>query len=282
VNIPESCLSVLAVTLLAARVHGSVEASEFSSFPTVEGWEIDVQEGDMSTWVVQGYYQDFPNNCPPGGVCVTQAWTRSIATFNGQARWFFEYRAAATGSHTEIQAGAPTVLAAFNAFGNLYHATLAADRIKLSGDADLPILFYEVEPGVPHTIRLELYNEPPPATFGTSTLFWFLKAWPTARFLTSTRASPGKVEPGCNRHSTPGFTLGPGISRWMPPATSIPTVRPIRLTIFISPNAWSAAPRANRPSQAAPGPISTPTIPSTAPIGTPSAPPGRAPNPRRL
>jgi hypothetical protein len=41
---------------------------------------------------------------------------------------------------------------------------LASNQIKLKGDADLPILFYDVQPG-PHTIRLELFNDPPPASF---------------------------------------------------------------------------------------------------------------------
>lgn len=111
------------------------------------------------------YVQDFANECTPGPVCGSQSFRRPVEIFNDVPNWFYEYRVSATGTHTEIQAGAPTGLAIGNSFGNLYHVTLASDRIKLSGDADLPVLHLDVQPGVPHTIRLELYNDPPPATF---------------------------------------------------------------------------------------------------------------------
>jgi hypothetical protein len=150
----------------AGPVLAEVMTSEFFSDPTTEGWELVAEQGDVTSWVADGvFYQDFPNNCPPEPVCDSQALTRSMQVYNGRADWFYEYRCSATGDHTEIPAGAPTVLSAFNAAGNLYHATLAADQVKLSGDADLPILFLDVPEGTPHTIRLELFNDPPPATF---------------------------------------------------------------------------------------------------------------------
>jgi len=71
----------------------------------------------------------------------------------------------ATGDQAEMQNGAPGGLAAFNAFGNLYHIVFASDLVKLSGDSDLPIFFVDLEPGVPHTIRVEVINDPPPSVF---------------------------------------------------------------------------------------------------------------------
>ncbi len=145
---------------------GEVTTSEFFSDPISEGWELVAEQGDVSTWVAVGvFYQDLPNNCPPPPVCDSQALSRSMQAFNGRASWFYEYSVSATADHNEISNGAPTVVATGNAMGNLYHATLASDRVKLSGGPNLPILFLDVDEGVPHTIRLELFNDPPPGTF---------------------------------------------------------------------------------------------------------------------
>lgn len=154
------------IAFWAVPVLAEVTTSEFFSHPTAEGWTLLGQQGDVTTWVAEGvYYQDLPHNCSPGPVCDLEALRRSIEAFNGRSNWFYEYRCSATSDHIEIPAGAPAVLAIGNFAGNNYHATLSSDRIKLSGDADLPIQFLDVEPGVPHTIRLELFNDPPPATF---------------------------------------------------------------------------------------------------------------------
>ena len=155
-------------TLVMAVDHGrgDVITSEFWAEPELEEWTLLGAGPDLTTWAIDGvYYQDFENNCEPGDVCSTEAYRRSIEQFNEQPNWFYEYRVIATADGAEIPNGAPTVLAAANFFGNAYHCTVASDRIKLSGDIDLPILFLDVEEGVPHTIRLELFNDPPPATF---------------------------------------------------------------------------------------------------------------------
>jgi hypothetical protein len=159
-------LTPFVIASCAARLLGDVVTSEFFSHPTKEGWTLLGQQGDVTTWVFDGiYFQDFPHNCPPGPVCDLEAMRMSIESFNGRPRWFYEYRCSATSDHTEIPAAAPTVLAIGNFAGNNYHVTLASDKVKLSGDADLPILFLNVQPDVPHTIRLELFNDPPPAMF---------------------------------------------------------------------------------------------------------------------
>jgi len=60
------------------------------------------------------------------------------------------------------------MMVAFNAFGMDYSAIVARDRVKLFRDAGLPILFFDLQAGVFHRIRLELRNDPPP------TYKWFL------------------------------------------------------------------------------------------------------------
>lgn len=151
--------------ILAGLSRGEVVTSEFLSGPLAEGWTVVGQWGELTSWVEDGvYYQDFPNNCEPGPVCANQSYSRSIEEFNDQPHWFYEYRVSATADSTEIPNGAPTVLATANFFGNAYHCTVSSDKVKLSGGPNLPILFLDIEPGE-HTIRLELFNEPPPAVF---------------------------------------------------------------------------------------------------------------------
>jgi len=160
---PKAILTVW--LLLAVPSLGEVLVSELASDPLAEGWTVVGQWGELASWVENGvYYQDFPNNCVPGPVCANQSLSRSIEMFNGRQSWFYEYRVSGTGNQAEIPNGAPTVLATANSFGNAYHVTLASDKIKLSGGPSIPILFYDIEPAI-HTIRLELSNEPPPATF---------------------------------------------------------------------------------------------------------------------
>ncbi|MCH9002544.1 MAG: hypothetical protein IIC02_08215, partial [Planctomycetes bacterium] len=90
---------------------------------------------------------------------------RTIDEFNGSPTFFHEYRVETDGDRSEIPGGAPTVLAFGNNFGVHYNATVSRDQIKLFRDVLEPILFFDLTPGVPHTIRLELFNDPPPATY---------------------------------------------------------------------------------------------------------------------
>jgi hypothetical protein len=166
VQLPQVLFCLVICLLRVGSAPADVTPSEFHQNPTLEGWTLVAEQGNLSTWVSDSiFFQDLPRDCAPGPVCDLQGFTRSVQAYNGQARWFYEYRVSATSNSSEIAAGGPTILAAFNAAGNLYHATLSSDRIKLSGDIDLPVLHLDVQPGVPHTIRLELYNDPPPATF---------------------------------------------------------------------------------------------------------------------
>ena len=87
---------------------------------------------------------------------------------NGVSHWFYELRVFTTGERSEIPGGAPTAFAAFNSFGDNYKANVARDQVKLFRDVTLPILFFDIEPGIPHTIRVELNNE------GIPSYRWFI------------------------------------------------------------------------------------------------------------
>ncbi len=137
-------------------------SSEFLSDPVSEEWELFQQYCDPETWPENGWYHqrlDFPSCEPPDGG--TDSYNRWITEYNGVGGFFLEFRVFTTGNRSEIGGGAPTSLALFNFFGISYNVTLATDQVKLLRDVDLPILFIDLHPGIPHTIRHELRNVKP-------------------------------------------------------------------------------------------------------------------------
>lgn len=156
--------------LTAAPLHAEIFSSEFNSFPVDEGWELVQQWCSPDTWVDDGWYSQTleMDGCGPPPDGDHDSYTRSIEEFNGTREFFLEFRVETNGDRSEIPGGAPTVVAMGNFFGVLYHCTVAADQIKLFRDVDVPILFVNVEPGMPHTIRVELDNRKP----GTYT--WYI------------------------------------------------------------------------------------------------------------
>jgi hypothetical protein len=124
---------------------------------------------DPETWSDGGWYRqilDF-EACPPPPEGGQDSYVRAIDVFNGVSAWFLEFRLETTGDRSDIPGGAPTVVATGNAYGMLYHATVAKDQIKLLRDVELPIAFLDLQP-IPHVIRLELYNDPP------ATYHWYI------------------------------------------------------------------------------------------------------------
>ena len=73
-------------------------------------------------------------------------------------KFFVEFRVETNGDRSEIPGGAPALLAMGNFFGVSYHLTVSRDLVQFLRDVDLPISFVEIEPGVPHTYRIELYS----------------------------------------------------------------------------------------------------------------------------
>ncbi len=156
------CLRATCVLLGAVAAPGlaDVFSSEFFSDPVSEGWDL-VQQYCAETWVDDGwYYQRFDHDvCPLGSGGGQDVYRRSLEPFNGGAQFFLEFRVQTDGDRSEIPGGAPALVAMGNFFGIIYHVTVARDLVKFIGHFDLPGLFIDIEPGVPHTYRIELYPE---------------------------------------------------------------------------------------------------------------------------
>jgi len=151
----------LLLGLVAAPALAQVFSSEFFSNPVSEGWELVLQYCYPQTWNEDGWYHQVLNleACPPGPGGGRDSYRRSLQSLNGAAPFFTEFRVQTDGDRSEIPGGAPTVLAMSNNAGVIYHITVSRDLVKFARDVDLPIWFIEIEPGVPHTYRIELYQD---------------------------------------------------------------------------------------------------------------------------
>jgi hypothetical protein len=137
-----------------------VVPSEFFSDPVSEGWDLIQQICAETRLDDRWYYQEFdPETCSTGSGAGQDAYVRWITEFNGEPRFFLQFRVQTDGDRSEILRGAPSGIAMFNFAGVLYHVTVARDLVQFFRDADLPIWFIEIEPGVPHTYRIELYPD---------------------------------------------------------------------------------------------------------------------------
>ena len=63
------------------------------------------------------------------------------------------------GPRSEIDGVAPAALVLGGLSGVLNHFTIADDRVRFLRDASVPIVWVDIEAGVPHTYRLELYGD---------------------------------------------------------------------------------------------------------------------------
>ncbi len=153
-----TCLLLAAATV---PVLAQVFSSEFFSDPVSEGWTLVLQYCEPETWNEAGWYhqQLDLDACPPGPEGGRDVYRRSLQVLNGTAPFFAEFRLGTDGDRSGIPYGVPTVLSIHNNAGVLYHMTVARDLIQFFRDVDLPIWFIEIEAGVPHTYRIELYPD---------------------------------------------------------------------------------------------------------------------------
>jgi hypothetical protein len=150
----------LLLTLAAAPAHAQVFSSEFFSDPVFEGWDL-VQRICAATWVDEAWYlQQFdPNTCPTGSGAGQDVYRRSLEPLNGVTPFFTEFRVVTDGDRSEIPGGAPALLALGCSCPVIYHITVSRDLVRFLRDLDVGSSFIEVEAGIPHTFRIELYPD---------------------------------------------------------------------------------------------------------------------------
>lgn len=126
------------------------------ALPEMQGF---TREGtlDAERWIKDGwFYQDIhgygpgPHNGQFDGY--RQLFTKYAGTERFAAEWVME----SNGSGAEVRWAAPAGISFWGRREILYHFTIGRDRMQFYRDAWLPILHFELEPGMPHRHRLEL------------------------------------------------------------------------------------------------------------------------------
>jgi hypothetical protein len=131
-----------------------------SQFPEQSGeWKYNPQ-CEPTRYLADGVLvQDVEVACggPPGGDI--DSYRRYIDDFVGIDPFFMEWRVETDGDQSEIVGVAPCAIVA-GSFGTVqYHFTISRDLVRFNRDIFEPLLFFDIEPEVPHTYRVELYGD---------------------------------------------------------------------------------------------------------------------------
>lgn len=145
------------------RAHASpVVSFEGDIFPEADGWSRETSLYFSNRSIEQGWLvqqaEIVPQNPPNLDLSEDDFYRRSIAEFTGAEGFFLEWRVVTDGPRYGFPNVAPASIVAYG-FRNVgYHFTIADDQVRLIRDNLLPLVYVDIESGVPHTYRLELYG----------------------------------------------------------------------------------------------------------------------------
>ena len=146
------------LTMFASTAYGAAFAFEGDAFPEDVGWvrggTFDADRFLQDGWFIQqvdlGVWEP-----PPGGE--QDSYTHSLGQFIGAAALSVEWRVATDAPRTEINGvgGGAFVLTGGPV---MYHFTMAEDQIRLVRGVPFENIWVDIEPGIPHTYRLEVFG----------------------------------------------------------------------------------------------------------------------------
>ena len=140
---------VLSFALVVA-VRANPDSYEGDVFPEDVGWErVFFTEIDRS--LDNGWFVDFANE--------TDAYRRPLADFAGAPAFFIEWRVETDAPNSILDSGGTPVVFSAGGPGAFYHTTITDARVQLFRDTSFPLVFVDIDPGVAHTYRLELYGD---------------------------------------------------------------------------------------------------------------------------
>jgi hypothetical protein len=144
----------------AVPVFAQVVSYEGTSLPEDQGWERIEVLFPADRWLQDGWFFQQPEIVAPGPPQVGEEdfYRHSFADFAGVQTFFVEWRIETDGTQQGIPNVSPASLVAGGRMGIFYHFTIAEDQVRFI-DSDLSVLLIDIQPGVPHTYRLELFAD---------------------------------------------------------------------------------------------------------------------------
>jgi hypothetical protein len=152
----------LSVAIVASAAPGlswgqivSYEAT--SVFPDQDGWTRIIQPYQSDRWLSDGSLVQYSQQVPAGQVTEEQQdpYRRGLDDQAGFPTWFLQFRVI-TDTPPVYQDVGPASVAAGSNSGVLYHFVIGDSQIRFLRDVSLPYVYANIQPGVPHTYRLEL------------------------------------------------------------------------------------------------------------------------------
>ena len=157
-------LILLLLNLVGGMLSAAVLTYEGDALPEDVGWErrlagtFGAERSLDSGFFVQ--FVDLPDGWP-GPLGNADFYRRPLAEFAGKQTFFIDWRVETDAPSSILDSsGTPVVVSAFGTAAANYHFTITDARVQIWRSNFLPILFVDIEPGVPHTYRLELCGQP--------------------------------------------------------------------------------------------------------------------------
>ena len=151
----------LILSAFAAIANAEIVTYEAKVFPETLGWE-------------RIFYFD-PGRMLDGGSFIQvvaqhgdfDAYRRPVSDFAREGSFFIEWRVETDAPASILEAsGTPVAVSAGGSSYAVYHTTMTDARVQLFRDTFIPLVFVDIEAGVPHTYRVELR--------GISSYAWYI------------------------------------------------------------------------------------------------------------
>ena len=153
--------SVAILLVTVSNAHADVFSYEATAFPDEAGWNLLQNYCDPELWVEEGWFHQHVEMCPgdppPGGQ--SSVYRRSLEEYIGVETFFLEWVVETDADASELPWGGGAHISAWSNGGVNYLFWIAADLVELDRDNAIPSVFVDIEPGLPHTYRLELYGD---------------------------------------------------------------------------------------------------------------------------
>jgi len=140
---------------------GGIVTYDGTVFPETQGWRRSTggyfSDRSLSDgWLIQ-QAEVVPQDPPNLDASEDDFYYHSVAEFAGSETFFLEWRVQTDGQRSGFPNVSPAPIVAGGTRGILYHFTIAEDQVRLI-DSNLSVLLFDIEVGIPHTYRLELYG----------------------------------------------------------------------------------------------------------------------------
>ena len=160
-----SAAALLTTTAVVFLLHAfplfaDIFSYECDVLPADGGWTLLQAWCGPEEWVEDGQLFQHVELCEgfPSGQQFD--YQRLMGVFLASGSFFVEWTMETEGDSSEIPFVAPAALVVFDGNALIYHFTIADDLIRLIRQLPQnPILFFEIQPGLTHIYRLELFGD---------------------------------------------------------------------------------------------------------------------------